>query len=68
MVLRVVWTTGETMETFSPTSRFSSVDLPPFVRPTMPTVAQRGVPGSGVGEDMAYSARTRSLPAESSGG
>ena len=39
MVLRVVWTTGETMETFSPTRRLTRVDLPPLVRPTMPTVA-----------------------------
>ena len=39
IVLRVVCSTGETIETFSPTSAFTSVDLPAFVRPTTATVA-----------------------------
>ena len=38
-VLRVVCSTGETIETFSPTSWLTSVDFPAFVRPTTPTTA-----------------------------
>src|SRR5271169_2928180 len=37
MRLRVVCGFGETMETFLPTSVFTSVDLPAFGRPTMAT-------------------------------
>src|SRR5205085_8027288 len=37
MRLRVVWGLFETMETFWPRMRFSSVDLPAFGRPTRAT-------------------------------
>ena len=38
-VFLVVCSTGETIETFSPTRRLTSVDFPAFVRPTTPTTA-----------------------------
>ena len=43
IVLRVVCSTGDTIETFSPTSAFTSVDLPAFVRPTTATVATSAI-------------------------
>ena len=61
IVLRVVWATGETMETFSPTSVLTRVDLPLLARPTTPTTAWRGA-GEGTVcwvSDMGFRAGTR---------
>ena len=45
MRCRVVCGFDETIESFSPTSRLSRLDLPVFGRPAMPIVPQRCAPG-----------------------
>jgi hypothetical protein len=40
----VVWGTGETIETFSPQSEFTRVDLPAEGLPTMATKADFAIP------------------------
>ena len=53
--MRVVWTTGLTIETFSPTRRFTSVDLPALVRPTtaMTPACGAGAPALASASDVA---------------
>src|SRR5918996_5054316 len=44
---RVVWGRGETMASFSPTSRFRRVDFPAFGRPTSATNPARNFTSEG---------------------
>ncbi len=47
--VRVVWTRGETIDTFCPMMLFSRVDLPAFGAPTSATNPQRGCSGTYIG-------------------
>ena len=60
-VVRVVCTTGLTIETFSPTRRFTSVDLPALVRPTTATTPACGAGAPALASRRRFSAASAGL-------